>query len=157
MTVRTGLVAALAAGLCLLVAGCRSDSGGASPTTRPRPLDTLVPAVALTSMNITRTDGSGSADVTDADVHRFYTPLLAARTITDPEPLSAYGLDRPVAIITIDSGQSTLALLVGSANFDGTGYYVSRPGDRRVYLVLADAVRPLLDLVGLRPPAPPPR
>jgi hypothetical protein len=97
------------------------------------------------------------------DARRRVAPLVAARTFTDPGPLSTYGLDHPVTTLTYRRlGAVVLTVDVGSANFDRHGFYVQRRGSPIVYLVLRDDLVPAMRVAGLNPapiadPVPGPR
>jgi len=75
---------------------------------------------------------------------------VTARIFANPDPLAEYGLDRPRAVLVfvLNSGGS-VTLWIGSADFDRRGVYVGKPEDPRVYLAPADALRPVLALVGI--------
>jgi NADPH:quinone reductase-like Zn-dependent oxidoreductase len=78
-------------------------------------------------------------------------PLLVARGVDRPGPLSDYGLDAPLATLTYQLAPAAPVIVtVGGANFDRSLFYVQRGGDAKVYLVLAGAIRPVLALVGIQ-------
>jgi uncharacterized protein DUF4340 len=131
--------------LLLVLAGC---GGSGAPATERVPAN-VVPerAAAWTAIRVTAAGGP-TADV-PAALKPKAAPLLTARLLASPEPLTSYGLDAPVATIVYEGATRTRTVAVGDANFDGHGYYVQRQGDRRVFLVPADQLRPILALVGL--------
>jgi hypothetical protein len=89
-------------------------------------------------------------------LQKALNPLLIARIVDQQGPLSDYGLDDPPASLTYRrGGTSPVVVRIGGTNFDRRGIYVQRAGDPHIYLVLAEAVRPVLTLVGLQiaPPA----
>jgi hypothetical protein len=132
--------------------------GGAARQPPPVIADVIAsPASAFTRITVTARHTAVSA-VVPAALLSLAAPLLAAKTIppADLEPLSEYGLDDPVATITYAAPGSSIVLSVGGPDFDAHGFYVDRPGDRDVYLVLSANVRPLLMLVGIATPAPGP-
>jgi hypothetical protein len=90
-----------------------------------------------------------------ADLRRKITPLLGTRALERPAPLGEYGLDRPVADLSFHGSSGQIAVVVvGNPNFDRHFVYAQRRGRATVYLVPADALRPVLALVGIdvRPP-----
>lgn len=83
---------------------------------------------------------------------RRVAPLVAARTFPGAQSPADYGLDHPVLLITYVRAGATVATVdIGSANFDGHGYYVRLVGDPRVFLVLRDALVPALTAAGVAP------
>jgi uncharacterized protein DUF4340 len=88
-------------------------------------------------------------------LQRALDPLLVARTVEQPGPLSDYGLDAPLATLSYQLAPAPpVTVTVGGTNFDRTLFYVQRGGDPRIYAVLAETVRPVLALVGIATPAP---
>jgi hypothetical protein len=130
----------------VVAAGC--GGGSAAPATERVP-GNVVPerAAAWTAIRV-RAAGGPTADV-PAQLKPKASPLLTARLLASPEPLTSSGLDAPVATIVYEGATRTRTIVVGNANFDGHGYYVQRQGDRRVFLVPADQLQPILALVGL--------
>lgn len=136
----------LALTLALVLTACGAGADGSSTATTLPPNVVPERATAWTAITVTATGGR-SAEVPK---ERFAnaSPLLTGRLFDSPEPLSSYGLDRPAATITYTgAGGRTRTVVVGKVNFDGHGYYVQRKGDPRVFLVPADQLEPLLDLV----------
>lgn len=131
----------------LAACGGASDAGSSTSTTLP---PNVVPetASAWTSITVTATAGGRSAAV-PRSMFAKASPLLTGRLLSSPEAPSSYGLDAPVATITYTGRTHTRTVLVGKQNFDGHGWYVQRKGDPRVFLVPADQLDPLLQLVGL--------
>jgi len=83
---------------------------------------------------------------------RGVAPLVAARTFTGSQSPADYGLDHPLLVITyVRTGASVATVDIGSANFDGHGYYARLVGDPRVFLVLRDALAPVLTAAGIAP------
>jgi len=81
-------------------------------------------------------------------------PLLAARRLTRPEPASSYGLDHPRArLVYRKVAGSEVDVDVGAPSFDGHLVYARLPGRAAVYLLAADALRPLLAMAGVGLPA----
>lgn len=84
------------------------------------------------------------------DLRDGVDPLLIARTVDHPGPLSDYGLDAPVATVTYElAPASPITVTVGGTNFDRTLVYAQRAGSPTVYAVLAEVMRPVLALVGI--------
>jgi Domain of unknown function (DUF4340) len=85
-----------------------------------------------------------------SDLRAGLDPLLIARTVDHPGPLSDYGLDAPVASVSYQLAPAApITVNVGGTNFDRTLVYVQRAGDPRIYAVLAGVMRPALALVGI--------
>jgi hypothetical protein len=147
--VRHGLLASL----LVLGTACSGDDRVPAATTAPVP-ENVVPEDAADIRRVTLAAGDKTVELT-AQQHDAAAPLLTARILQDPLELSEYGLDRPVATVTYerDAGPA-LVVRVGSATFDARGVYVMRDGDRRVFMALAEQLRPLLALVGVRVPPP---
>lgn len=83
---------------------------------------------------------------------RGVAPLVAARTFTGAQPPADYGLDHPLLVIAyLRAGATVATVAIGSANFDGHGYYARLTGDPRVFLVLRDALVPVLTAAGIAP------
>lgn len=83
---------------------------------------------------------------------RGVAPLVAARTFTGAQPAADYGLDHPLLVIAYVRAGATVATVdIGSANFDGHGYYARLVGDPRVFLVLRDPLVPVLTAAGIAP------
>lgn len=83
-------------------------------------------------------------------------PLLIARDFGQSKDLASFGLDRPQATLHYEAANGAVVdVQIGAPDFDRHGVYAMRDGDLRVYMVLADAVRPVLALVGitLAPPS----
>jgi hypothetical protein len=77
-------------------------------------------------------------------------PLLTARDFGPEANLADYGLDHPEGVIIYRRGDAVVARVsIGTTNFDRTGFYAMLQGDPAVDLVLADAIRPVLALVGV--------
>jgi hypothetical protein len=136
--------------LALTLAAC----GGGSSTSGSA--DTVPEVVSGSSwVGVRVMGGTGSADV-PPDARKKLTPLLATRVFSRPAPLSEYGLDHPQAALTFTAGSGATADVdIGQPNFDRHFLYVQRRGRPSVYLVAADALRPVLALVGIEiaPPA----
>jgi hypothetical protein len=147
LTARGAVLAAVAAGgLALTNCGHQPSQRALSPAP--------VVAGAFDAITVSAAAGPRRASVTP-ELRRGLDPLVTARVIDVPGSLADYGLDRPVAALTyFQSGRVAAVVTVGGTNFDRTGYYVQRPGDPRVFLVLAGAVGPVLALVGAAAPAP---
>ena len=77
----------------------------------------------------------------------------------DDNPVSAYGLDNPASTIVVvadHNGRSVrYTFLIGNQIVGGTGYYLQREGDSRVYVVDLTAVDSALSLLSLIPVLPP--
>ena len=132
----------------LLAAAC----GGGSSTAGDK-----VPEVVSGSAwaDVTVSSATASADV-PPDSRKNLTPLLASRLLTRPAALPEYGLDHPQATLSYKSAAGATADVdIGQVNFDRHFLYVQRRGRPGVYLVAADALRPVLALVGIEitPPA----
>ncbi len=82
-------------------------------------------------------------------------PLRSDRALTDPEPPSSYGLDRPWATLDyVVAGGPTITIDLGSSDFDHHFVYAVRAGDPRIFLLPSGPLRPVLALVGVDvPPA----
>jgi hypothetical protein len=124
------------------VAAC-SSSGSPSTIDNEIPPD-LVPASAeQASITVTRADQTMQVP---AAVVSEVVPFLVRRVFEPTEPLSSYGLDRPVARVDLAMPDgSTITLHVGGQDFDATAYFVQRNGDGRIWLVLTKSIAPLLD------------
>jgi hypothetical protein len=81
--------------------------------------------------------------------------IKVLNTIDQPQPASAYGLDRPREVVAcrVMSGRS-YNLSVGNQSFDGSGYYSQKTGDSRVYVISSVAVDEF-DKVLAEPPVQP--
>lgn len=87
-----------------------------------------------------------------ASAARGVAPLVAARTFTGAQSPADYGLEHPLLVIEYVRAGATVATVdIGSANFDGHGYYARLVGDPRVFLVLRDALVPVLTAAGIAP------
>jgi hypothetical protein len=96
------------------------------------------------------TVGAGGRSVeVPRDLRARLAPLLASRDLPAPRPPAEYGLDQPQAQLSYRGGQRVEDILVGSANFDRHFFYLRRGDAATVYLVPADALRPVLALVGV--------
>jgi len=138
-----GVVVAL-----LLSAAC----GGGSSTSA----DKVPEVVSGSSWADVRVSSATTSAAVPADARKNLTPLLASRLLTRPAPLPEYGLDHPQATLSYKSPTGTTADVdIGQPNFDRHFLYVQRRGRPGVYLVAADALRPVLALVGIEitPPA----
>jgi len=135
-------VAAAGLALAVLVAAC---GGGSSRSTDKVP--EVVPGSSW--VDVTVSSATASADV-PPDARKNLTPLLATRLLTRPASLSEYGLDHPQATLSYRSRAGTTTDVdIGQPNFDRHFLYVQRRGQPGVYLVAADALRPVLALVGI--------
>lgn len=133
--------------LALALGACGSGGGTTTATTLP---PNVVPEQASAWTTITvRATASGREARAPDDLKPRVAPLLTGRLLRTVEALSSYGLDSPQATVTYAGRDTTRVVHVGKATFDGHGYYVQREGDRRVFLVPADQIQPLLALVGL--------
>lgn len=150
-----GAAAAIAV---VLLTAC--GSGTHSPPTSPPPATapsgepslTIGPPSAYTRITIA---ASGREADVPSSLRSGLAPLLMARDF-GPQPLAQYGLDHPQASIEYQSGGRVSATVrIGATDFDRRGFYALLDGDRRVFLVLSDPVRPVLALVGITvaPPA----
>jgi len=81
----------------------------------------------------------------------------------DDNPLSAYGLDAPASTIVVVANRDGQAVrytfLIGNQIVGGTGYYLQREGDDRVYVVdltAVDSALALLTTIPIQIPAPVP-
>lgn len=87
--------------------------------------------------------------------------MTSQRTLgADENPLSAYGLDNPAYTVVLafqgEDGLVTRALfLVGNETPAGTGYYLQKEGDPRVYIVPTFSLNSLISLL-TSPPVPTP-
>ena len=136
-----GVAAAALAGL--LFAGCGGSSGSRSP------VPVVVSGQASTWTAVTISAEGHTVDV-PSDARGDLTPLLATRALGRPAPLSEYGLDHPQATLSYRSRAGTTTDVdIGQPNFDRHFLYVQRRGQPGVYLVAADALRPVLALVGI--------
>ena len=135
-------VAGAGAVLALLLSAC---SGGSSA-----PADKVPEVVSGSAWaDVTISSATASAEV-PPDARKNLTPLLASRLLMRPPPLSEYGLDHPQATLSYKSGAgATTDVDIGQVNFDRHFLYVQRRGQPGVYLVAADALRPVLALVGI--------
>jgi len=142
--VRRRAAAVTAAALALCACGA---SGPGPPATSAPPVAVPGPASAYTSVALTA--GGHEADL-DQSRWSAIAPLLAARSFRPPEPLSAYGLDPPVArIVYRRPAGSELTLDIGSADFDAHFVYVKVEGSESVFSVASAQLRPLLAVVGV--------
>jgi len=110
---------------------------------------------AFDAISVTAASTQRSALVPPA-LRQGLAPLLIARTVDRPGPPSDYGLDAPLATLAYQLAPAPpLMVTIGGTNFDRSLFYVQRAGDPTVYAVLAEAVRPVLALVGIQvsPPA----
>lgn len=102
-------------------------------------------AIAVTAVATQRTAA------VPPSLRKGLAPLLIARTVDRPGPLSDYGLDAPLATLSYQLAPAAPVIVtVGGTNFDRSLFYVQRDGDAKVYLVLAEAIRPVLALVGIQ-------
>lgn len=133
---------ALLAGLLVVGVAC----GGSRPVAQSG-VDYVVRDPATTFDEI-----RAGAAVLPPAAARGVAPLVAARTFTGSQAPADYGLDHPLLLITYVRAGATVAVVdIGSANFDGHGYYARRVGDPRVFLVLRDALVPVLTAAGIVP------
>jgi len=147
----TLVAAALAVGLS--VAACGGGSSGSSGSSTDVP--EVVSGQPSTWTDVTVSTPTASTDV-PASARKDLAPLLATRVFDHPEALSVYGLDHPQATLTYKGRTgATVAVDIGQPNFDRHFLYMQRRGSPVVYLVPADAFRPLLAMVGIdiAPPA----
>jgi len=140
---------AVVAAVAVVVGGCHHTSR----TRVDRPV-TVVTASEAAGAGIVVVAAGRSAPV-PAGVRAPLAPLVAARVLDHPEAPASYGLDHPQARLAymVDSRQ-TAVVLVGASDFDHHFLYVDREGDRRVFLVPAVVLRPVLALVGVTVPEP---
>ena len=87
--------------------------------------------------------------------------LTSQRTLAaDANPLEAYGLAEPTAEIIIvverESGASRQTLHIGNLVTGGTGYYVQKAGDNKVYIVSNATIDTILRLTSAPPLVPTP-
>ena len=135
---------ALAGVVCVVVLGA---CGKGSPSRPPVPV--VVQGGASTWPHVLVQAGGHTAEV-GADLSAKLTPLLATRAFTRPEALTVYGLDRPQAQLDYrGTAGRTAVVVIGGLNFDRHFFYAQRPGRATVYLVAADALRPVVALVGI--------
>jgi hypothetical protein len=137
---------ALAVALAVVLAACGSGGDG-SAATRDTVPPNVVPERASAWTSITVTSADGRRAEVPTTMFSKASPLLTGRLFDSPEPLASYGLDAPAATIEYRGTGRVRTISVGKVNFDGHGYYVQRKGDPRVFLVPADQLQPLLDLV----------
>lgn len=90
---------------------------------------------------------------------------ISSRTVlpADDNPLSAYGLDDPsstIVVVANRDGQTVrYTFLIGNQIVGGTGYYLQREGDDRVYVVdltAVDSALALLTTIPIQIPTPVP-
>jgi hypothetical protein len=78
---------------------------------------------------------------------------MASRETFEPglNPLSAYGLDEPAYTFTLAARQNDRTLrfkfLVGSETPTGSGFYVQRSGDDRVFVILQTTVNNMINMI----------
>ena len=137
-----------------VLAGTSACGGGNAPKPGGPPAVTVVPGPASRWASITVTAGDRSADVPPT-MWRNLTPLLASRAFTEPDAPATYGLDRPIALLRWRAPDgATAEVTVGGPDFNHHLAYAAKPGERPVYLLAADALGPVLALVGVTLPEP---
>jgi hypothetical protein len=151
---RRRLAASAPALLCLALlssAALTSCGGGThSPTTTAVGVPSLVPGPPSRYGRVTVSAGARQVDVPTSQL-TLLAPLLIARNLGVPASLADFGLDRPLGQLVYEtSGAVAATVTIGAANFDRHGFYATLAGDATVYLVLADAIRPVLALVGVQ-------
>jgi len=141
-------LAGIGAALALALAAC-----GAGSSTSADKVPAVVSGSSWTSVRVS--NGTTSADVPPA-ARKNLAPFLVSRVLAPPPaPLSEYGLHHPQATLTYTSrAGSTADVDIDQPNFDRHFVYVQRRGRPAVYLAPADALRPVLALVGvdIKPP-----
>ena len=150
--------AAAAAGVLGVVGVAGGVACGAGSTgTRLPGVEAVVDGPASGYSAVTITAGNRTAPL-DATERSRLIPLFAARVLVAPEALSSYGLDPPVATLElVRSRNGPRRVDVGDPTFDGRFIYVRRQAESTVFLVAADALRPVLARVGLTVVQPTPR
>ncbi|MCB0010829.1 MAG: DUF4340 domain-containing protein [Anaerolineales bacterium] len=97
----------------------------------------------------------------DSQVGQLLT-LTSRRTLAaDANPLSAYGLEVPTAEIVLviagaDGSSVRHTLHIGDGVTGGTGYYVQKVGDSKVYIVTNTTIDTILRLTSAPPLVPTP-
>lgn len=85
-------------------------------------------------------DQAKARDLLDASTYIFYESVLKA-----PESLSAYGLEKPSATVTVlGADGSARTFLLGDRTPSGNRYYLMEQGDPSVYIVYASTGKGLL-------------
>jgi hypothetical protein len=131
--------------------GCRSSKPA---TVTGGDVRTLVAGPARRFVRVVVT-AQGREAIVPAHLLAEVVPLRAALTFSRPDPLATYGLVTPQAVLRYVPGNGAATVVqIGAANFDRHGFYVRRPSDTAVSLVLADSLRPVLALVGIDVPPP---
>jgi len=126
----------------------------AQRTTADRPV-AIVTGAEAGGASIVVSAAGRSEPVPAGDMRTALAPLLAARVLDQPEAPASYGLDHPQARLEYTTASNrSLVVLVGAPDFDRHFLYVSREGDRRVFLVPAAVLRRVLALVGVIVAAP---
>jgi len=135
--------------LALLLVACGHSPG------RPA-VDRLVADGPAGFVGISVVASGGREAALPRDEWARVAPLLAARRLDHPEPLSSYGLDQPQArLVYRPRAGGRLDVDLGAPSFDGRLLYARPARAAHVYLLAADSLRPLLALAGvvLPPPA----
>jgi len=145
---RRGIVVTAAVAAVVAAAAC----GASAPRQPPvPPVIALVPGPPSAYPAVEIRSGDRTAPVPVAQV----APLLVAREFAPTEPLSAYGLDRPVAQLRyVARSGPDVDVDLGATTFDHHFIYARRAGDPQVGLVAASVAAPMLAAVGVRLPAP---
>ena len=85
------------------------------------------------------TAGASAAFLSEREGDLF--PLRAYRMLRTEEPRPDFGLAEPELVVDVDEvGRRTATVEVGSATFNGEGFYARRRGDPRIYLLTRRAV-----------------
>jgi hypothetical protein len=142
----------------LSLVGCsnQSTSSGSTttpPVTPPATSDQGVAALVAGPPSLyQRIEVSAGVQhaVVPANLVTQLAPLLIARDLGPAASLAEFGLDRVTATLTYIPVTATAptVISIGNPDFDHHGFYATRSGNPRVYLVLSDGVRPALALVG---------
>jgi hypothetical protein len=142
--------AAIVSAVVTAAAGACSASRPATTTTSAVGTPAVVAGPPSRYDQIQVSAGARQAPVPNA-LQGQLAPLLIARNFGPQTALGDYGLDHPEAQLSYRSGATVVATVyIGAANFDRHGFYAKREADPDVYLLLADAIRPVLALVGIR-------
>jgi hypothetical protein len=131
-----------------VIASC--GGGTSSSTTTAGGVPSLVPGPPSRYGRVTVSAGDRQADVPSNQLG-LLAPLVIARNLGRPASLADFGLDHPLGRLVYQaSGGVAATVTIGAANFDRHGFYATLAGDPAVYVVLADAIRPVLALVGIQ-------
>jgi hypothetical protein len=82
--------------------------------------------------------------------------IYVQRTLTPTTSISEYGLVTPTLDVQVLSTVGALSFSVGDATPSGGAFYVSKPGDSRVYLIEGGLIGDLRQFVSKPPIAVPP-